>query len=138
PWISFWSDDSRYIYFTSGVGVNLHLFRISIDNDEIEQIANFHGYASFIKDKDSGKIFISYSDPENPYDYYYSEPENFNDIDKWIKLTNSNPQVKGFLLGKSETIKWKSTDDTTIEGILIKPINYKEGRKYPLIVQIHG
>ena len=46
--------------------------------------------------------------------------------------------MKGFLLGKYETIKWKSTDDTTIEGILIKPANYKEDRKYPLIVQIHG
>ena len=42
------------------------------------------------------------------------------------------------MLGKNETVRWKSTDGTTIEGILIKPINYKEGRKYPLIVQIHG
>ncbi|MEE9118381.1 MAG: prolyl oligopeptidase family serine peptidase, partial [Calditrichia bacterium] len=68
----------------------------------------------------------------------YSEPENFADRDKWIKLTDANPQVKDFLLGKYETIRWKSTDGTTIEGILIKPVNYGEDRKYPLIVQIHG
>ena len=136
--INFWSDDSRYIYFPSQVGVNYHLFRLSIDNDQIEQITNLSGEASFTKDKDSGKYIINYSDPENPNDYYYSEPENFNDRDKWIKLTDSNPQVKGFLLGKYETIRWKSTDDTTIEGVLIKPVNYKKDRKYPLIVQIHG
>ena len=138
PWMSFWSEDSRYIYFTAGVGVNLHLFRVSIDNDEIEQITNFGNCAFFIKDEDSGKFLVRYSDPENPEDYYYSEPENFNDRVKWIRLTDMNPQVKGFLLGKYETVRWKSTDDTTIEGILIKPVNYSEGRKYPLIVRIHG
>jgi dipeptidyl aminopeptidase/acylaminoacyl peptidase len=135
---SFWSDDSRYIYFNTQFGVNGHLFRVSIDNDKIEQITNFGNYASFTKYKDSGKFIVWYSDPENPRDVYYTEPENFNERDKWIKLTDTNPQVKGFLLGKYETIRWKSTDGTTIEGILIKPVNYSEGRKYPLIVQIHG
>ncbi len=134
----FWSDDSRYIYFTSQIGLDYHLFRVSIDNDQIEQITNLGGLPYFIKDKDSNKFFISYSDPENPADYYYSEPENFNDRDKWIRLTDSNPQVKGFLLGKYETIKWNSTDGTIVEGLLIKPVNYRKDRKYPLIVQIHG
>ena len=138
PWIKFWSDDSRYIYFDTQVGMDYRLFRVSIDNDQIEQITNFGKYTWFTKDKDSGKFFIYYTDPENPADYYYSEPENFNDRDKWIKLTDSNPQVKDFLLGKQETIRWKSTDGTIVEGILIKPANYKEGRRYPLIVQIHG
>ncbi len=90
------------------------------------------------KDKDSGKFFVRYSNLEKPEDYYYSELENFNDRDKWIRLTDANPQVKGFLLGKYETIRWKSTDGTTIEGILIKPVNYMADRKYPLIVQLHG
>jgi len=135
--ISFWSDDSMYIYFNTQVGVNYHLFRVSIDNDKIEQITNLGGVTHFTKDKDSGKFFISYSNPENPSDFYYSELENFNDRDKWIRLTDVNPQVKGFLLGKQGTIRWKSTDGTTIEGFLIKPVNYRGDRKYPLIVQIH-
>ena len=134
----FWGDDSRYIYITSQVGVNNRLSRVLIDNDKIEQITTFDGKTSFTKDEDSGKFFISHSDPENPRNYYYSEPENFNEKDKWIRLTDSNPQVKGFLLGKYETIRWKNTDGTTIEGLLIKPVNYSEDRKYPLIVQIHG
>ena len=138
PWLSFWSKDCRYIYFISQVGVNYHLFRVSIDNDQIEQITNFDGCVWFSKDKDSDKFYIWYSDPENPGNYYYSEPENYADRDKWIKLTDENPQVKDFLLGKYETVRWKSTDDTTIEGLLIKPTNYKESRRYPLIVQIHG
>jgi dipeptidyl aminopeptidase/acylaminoacyl peptidase len=137
-YISFWSDDSRYIYFSTQIGVDLHLFRVSIRNGKREQITYFGDYSIFFKDKDSREFYIYYSDPENPRNCYYSEPENFNDRDKWIKLTDSNPQVKGFLLGEYETVKWTSTDGQTIEGILIKPINYRRGRKYPLVVQIHG
>jgi dipeptidyl aminopeptidase/acylaminoacyl peptidase len=138
PRTSFWSDDSKSIYFIAQVGVNNQLFSVSIEDDKIEQITNLRGEASFKKDEDSGKFLISYSDPENPGDYYYSEPENFADRDKWIKLTDINPQAKKFLLGKYETIRWRSTDGTTVEGLLIKPINYKKDRKYPLIVQLHG
>ncbi len=58
--ISFWSDDSRYIYFNTPVGVNGHLFRVLIDNDEIEQITNFGNRAFFTKDEDSGKFTIYY------------------------------------------------------------------------------
>lgn len=137
-WISFWSDDSRHIYFDAQIGVNHHLCKVSIESDQLEQITKFDGDFGFTKDKDSGKYLIRFSDSKHPVDYYSSEPENFNDRDKWIKLTDSNPQVKDFLLGKYETIRWKSTDKTTIEGLLVKPNNFLEGRKYPLIVQIHG
>ncbi|MCK4429776.1 MAG: S9 family peptidase [Candidatus Aminicenantes bacterium] len=137
-WISFWSDDSRDIYFSAGVGVNIHLFKVSIDNNQIEQITNFSGFPFFVKDKDTGTFLVWYFDSENPRDVYYSVPENLADRDKWIRLTDANPQVKDFLLGKYETIRWKSTDDTPVEGLLIKPINYNKDRKYPLIVRIHG
>ena len=136
--ISIWSEDSRYIYFEAQVGVNGHLFRVAINNDQIEQITKFGGDIFLENDEDSENIFIAYSDPKNPWDYYYSKPENLVNRDKWIKLTNSNPQVKDFLLGKYETIRWQSTDGTIIEGLLIKPVNYKKDKKYPLIVQIHG
>jgi dipeptidyl aminopeptidase/acylaminoacyl peptidase len=133
-----WSDDCKQIYFTSQVGVNFHLFKVSINNDEIEQITISGGSFAFVKDEDSGKFLISFSDSKSPRDYYYSEPENFADKNKWVKLTDLNPQTKNYLFGKQETISWKSSDGRIIEGLLIKPVNYRENRKYPLIVQVHG
>ncbi len=137
--ISFWSNDSKYIYFTSQMGVDYPFFRVSIETDVKEQITKFEGgNAVFSKDKVSGKFLVRYDDPENPPDYYCCKPEDFSEKNNWIKLTDSNPQVKNFLLGKIESIKWKSTDDNTIEGLIIKPGNFKKDRKYPLLVQIHG
>jgi len=49
-----------------------------------------------------------------------------------------HPQVRTFQLGETEAVQWKSTDGKTVEGILVKPVGYETGKKYPLIVQIHG
>jgi dipeptidyl aminopeptidase/acylaminoacyl peptidase len=53
------------------------------------------------------------------------------------KLTDTNPHARSFALGKSEVISWKS-DNVTIEGVLLKPVNYQEGKRYPLMVVAHG
>src|SRR5205085_9397972 len=41
-------------------------------------------------------------------------------------------------LGKTEILTWKSKDGREIEGLGTYPVNYKKGRKYPLILNIHG
>src|SRR5206468_10791941 len=41
-------------------------------------------------------------------------------------------------LATREVMQWKSSDGTTVEGVLIKPANYDPSRKYPLLVVIHG
>jgi len=37
-----------------------------------------------------------------------------------------------------EKVEWQSTDGVRIEGILIKPTGFIEGKRVPLIVEIHG
>lgn len=54
------------------------------------------------------------------------------------QLTNFTDQIKAWQTGSSEVISWKSQDGTTIEGILHKPVDYQTGKKYPLLVVIHG
>jgi len=41
--------------------------------------------------------------------------------------------------GRTDIISWKSKDNKyTIEGLVTWPVNYQKGRKYPLILNIHG
>jgi dipeptidyl aminopeptidase/acylaminoacyl peptidase len=54
------------------------------------------------------------------------------------KLTDMTAQVAGWARGALEVISWKSKDGTTIEGVLHKPVGFQPGRKYPLLVVIHG
>ena len=37
-----------------------------------------------------------------------------------------------------EVVSWKSQDGATIEGVLHKPVGFVAGKKYPLLVVIHG
>jgi len=90
------------------------------------------------KDKETGLILISYSDPHQPSEIYLASMKTLTNRKRWVKLTDSNPQVKNFSLAEYENITWKSSDGQTIEGILVYPLNYEQGKRYPLIVQIHG
>lgn len=37
-----------------------------------------------------------------------------------------------------ETVRWRSADGVEIEGLLTYPAGYEAGRRYPLVVEIHG
>lgn len=54
------------------------------------------------------------------------------------RITASTDQVRNWNTPVNEMVQWKSSDSTPIEGILLKPRNYTEGKKYPLLVVIHG
>src|SRR4029079_4454202 len=46
--------------------------------------------------------------------------------------------TKDFAIPREEKISWKGADGATIEGLLFYPIDYQAGKRYPLIVQVHG
>jgi dipeptidyl aminopeptidase/acylaminoacyl peptidase len=54
------------------------------------------------------------------------------------RLTSFAKQIEGWSVGNREMISWKSTDGTLIEGVLHKPADFEAGKKYPLLVVIHG
>ncbi len=55
------------------------------------------------------------------------------------KLTSHNDALLAEIaLGAVEDLSFESTDGVTVHGLMIKPPDYVEGRKYPTIVWIHG
>ena len=54
------------------------------------------------------------------------------------KITDTNPQAEKFALGETEVVTWKSTDGMEVEGVLLKPVGYKAGTRYPMLVVAHG
>jgi dipeptidyl aminopeptidase/acylaminoacyl peptidase len=55
------------------------------------------------------------------------------------QLTNFNDYLKEIKLGAIEAIKWKNNkDNSEVEGIVVKPIDFEPGKHYPLIVWLHG
>jgi dipeptidyl aminopeptidase/acylaminoacyl peptidase len=52
-------------------------------------------------------------------------------------LLDLNPQINFWQLGEQEVIRWRNNRGDDLEGILIKPVGYAGGRKYPLIVDAY-
>jgi dipeptidyl aminopeptidase/acylaminoacyl peptidase len=53
-------------------------------------------------------------------------------------LVDLNPQFAQFEFGKVEVIRWKATDGHEVEGDLYLPPDYREGVRYPLVLQTHA
>jgi dipeptidyl aminopeptidase/acylaminoacyl peptidase len=55
-----------------------------------------------------------------------------------FQVSRANMDLPRLPLGKTEAIRWKSKDGMEIEGLLTYPANYQPGKRYPLILNIHG
>ncbi len=54
------------------------------------------------------------------------------------KLSNAGAQTASWPKYGREVFRWKSQDGAEIEGVLHKPADFQAGRRYPLLVVIHG
>lgn len=154
-----WSGDGKMIYFTSGVGMYSHIFSVPADGGKITPITQGNrNYSQLDVYSHSMKSRLP-TPPINPNEpaftpktmlaYLASDSRTYDDI--WVEafsqtggkndakqLTTINPQLKDFAVAETEVIKWKGPDNYEIEGLLLKPLGYETGKRYPLILQIHG
>ncbi len=54
------------------------------------------------------------------------------------RITNNNPWLDQVRMGRQEVISFKARDGLRIGGVLVRPLNEKKGRRYPLILGVHG
>lgn len=124
------------LYFSALQKTNAHIFCADPAGGTIRRIsgpAEFHiAQASFSKDFRSMAGIAAA--PNRFAEVMVSALNDF--APKY--LTDMNAQWKGFQLTKRETVRWKSSDGTEIEGVLVSPADYDASRKYPLLVVIHG
>ncbi len=72
--------------------------------------------------------------PEHPPEVYLF---NLGDHQS-SRWTNSNPWLSEIKLAKQETVQWTARDGQSLSGVVIRPLNYVEGRRYPMIMVVHG
>ena len=68
---------------------------------------------------------------------YNSPPELFaGQLGEWRQLTNNNAGLQANW-GKAESIEW-TNEGSNIQGWLVPPAKIDPGKKYPMVVLIHG
>ena len=134
-WVGWKSDKELLCY--SGEGIYPKLSSISVNTDkrtvilDAKAIGVIFGVPLFTKDC---QLFVfTGSTPTDPSNIY-----TWNGSGDLNKITDLNPQLSGKLMGEQEVIHFNTRDGAEIEGLLIKPVGYEPGKKYPLILYVHG
>jgi dipeptidyl aminopeptidase/acylaminoacyl peptidase len=129
-----WRTDG--VYFTGQQKTATHLFRVDPASGKVTRVTapeNLLG-GSFSFTRDGRQLAFTAASPTSLNEVFVSDMGRFSPR----VLTNMTEQTKPLLLGTREVISWKSTDGTTIEGVLIKPADFDPAKKYPLLCIIHG
>ena len=80
-----------------------------------------------------GAVVLNSSTPERPF-----ELQRLDGRRRLTALTDHNRWLATRTLAATETVTFASKDGTRIEGLLLKPLGYVPGRRYPVIVRLHG
>jgi len=79
-------------------------------------------------------VFIS-TDMTHPTELFIANADGSNER----KLTSFNDKVNAEVAwADAEEFKYKSVGNVEVEGWLMKPAGYEAGKKYPLVLYIHG
>ena len=137
--VGFWSDDSGTIYFNAGVTVTTQLHALDVATGAVRQLTEERAALSVSRDDDTGTILIGYSDPKTPPTVFtVAGVDDVPNRSAWTQLVDVNPHVRDIALGEEVEINWRSSDGKLVGGVLVYPVGYEEGTRYPLIVAIHG
>lgn len=128
-----WKDDNTLI-FSSEEGVDITLREQKINEKKNKLILDPGIVVLRNFDLLNDNICFAGNTKEHPNELYI-----FNLGTKDLtKLTNHNNWLANIKLARQEKIEYPPKDGLKIQGVLIYPINYEQGKSYPLITYIHG
>jgi dipeptidyl aminopeptidase/acylaminoacyl peptidase len=132
----FWQSPDR-ILLTEVVGGGSAIFELTLANNSVrtiwkgaENIRAFGNFPNFAVSKD-GKFAAA------ARGIYDTPPEIWaGPIGEWRQLTSNNAALSS-AWGKAENVEW-TNDGFNIQGWLLPPAQVESGKKYPMVVLIHG
>ncbi|HRE39062.1 MAG TPA: S9 family peptidase [Chitinophagaceae bacterium] len=144
-----WSDDEQYLYFSAqsnggqpvyradlGSGWTLHppLSALKNKNINVEQLTDFNsGISSF--DIARNKMVVVKTEVANPFEVYIADATSKNQK----KISDFNTGwVADKKLSFPEKHSFKNEKGMEVEYWVMKPSNFEPGKKYPLLLEIHG
>ena len=131
PGLIAWSP--RGIHFSAAERTASHLYLISPQTKAITKHAGLGGLTGggFSIAPDGGRVAFIGSGPAQFPDVYVADATP-------KKVSDTAAQIASWPKHAREVIRWKSQDGAEIEGVLHKPSDFQPGRRYPLLVVIHG
>lgn len=129
-----WAYDGKRIYFTAQDTGRVCLYEASIEGGKVAPIIEDYGQVGSFAPRKNGDVYYVFQDFAHPAEIYRVGAGG-----KKERLTFFNQKFSEEVeIVIPEEFTCKSYDGLQIEGWIMKPANFREGKKYPLILSVHG
>ena len=124
------------LYFSASERTYSYLYRLDPNAKSVTKVAPADQTvnSSFSLSKDGNAVAFLRADAKSMAEVFVAS----TGAAQPKKLTDLNAQTANWTTSTLEVVSWKSKDGATIEGVLHKPLAFDPGRKYPLLVVVHG
>lgn len=131
-----WADRGRTLYFEAKARGERHLFRVDTSTGQVSPVTSG---ARMIFDADvgptAGKIAYFARDFTHVSDLYVASLSGASER----RLAGQSARLwQDVRLADVEPIRFKGADNLDIDGFFVKPLGWKPGTRYPMILVIHS
>jgi dipeptidyl aminopeptidase/acylaminoacyl peptidase len=127
-----WLPDGRSILALIEQPQVTHLARIDLPGGKVTELTHGDRFDVDLDVSANGRIVVLGGDDTHPYDLAALEHRRLRPLD------DQNAWLRGMLLAPSQTLHFKGPDGTALDALLVRPLDYVPGRRYPTIVRVHG
>ncbi len=130
-----WSADGKWIYFLEACGTRQRLCALPVDGSPPVVLLEPDGCIENARLNCTGRFLgFTLQKTTEPVEAFLTS------LDKGepIQMSHLNAEFRQVPIGRTEVIHWRSVDGLEIEGLLTYPVDYETGRRYPLLVSVHG
>jgi len=131
-----WTPDGRAIRWEAGIGGNGHLFEVAATGGTVRQMTAGDRRLGSVSWSGDGRVMAyTATDAVTPAEVFVAAGDAGNETrvtsfnDAWLAETIRMP---------AERLTWRVADGTEIEGWVVKPVGFTPGKKYPMVLKIHG
>ncbi|TMO96303.1 S9 family peptidase [Pseudoalteromonas sp. S3260] len=129
-----WSHKRNTLNFIANVGTQSFVASIKTGSNKYKKLVKEGKFiASQLSISDSDKtLALRGNTAKHPNEVFIVRSN------KATRLTDSNSWLNDKRFAKQETITLKARDGVELDGVLVYPLNYEKGTRYPLIMSVHG
>lgn len=131
-----WSKDGKSIFILANLGVHTELFEVDPATETMRQLTDGqHAIRSWAFHAATNQHVFAIDEAANPGDVWRlpaggGQPVRVTRLFDYL--------ARDYKLPRQEKVEWKGADGVMVEGLLFYPLDYVQGRRYPLVEQDHG
>ncbi len=127
-----WSPDGHSIYALVEQPEVTQLSRIDLRNGKVTGLTHGDRFDVDLDVSANGRIVVLGGDDTHPYALAALEHGALR------ALGEHNAWLRDKRLATAETLHFRSADGTALDALLVRPLDYVPGHRYPTIVRVHG